>query len=319
MRLRHLIGLAICAPVLLANDGGCDSKPTAAGIEQAQQDLQMQQFLRNQPVPSFDWSLERHMLIQLYAARQKATNTYSFVQSEYTGKVLWQCPSIGFPLPYATQLTNPQQLTWRRFDTGPSRDTALGVVAQQEPNGLFTPSTADATWVPCVDDKGKITPVYRGTQGDRIPAAHAGAEWHPGTGGRQRGELGHRAEAMNGNTALEWYMLAKADGWTSKPLSPDEPEHVFAMLTKPARAGNLAWTAIVRTEPKGILPAEVTIWPPDRRRTIRPESYDAAMFTEPDQRRVESCRRHGLDPFELVADGGYEAWQAVTDWNLNNG
>jgi len=34
------------------------------------------------------------------------------------------------------------------------------VVAQQEPNGLFTPTSSNATWVPCIDAKGKITPVY---------------------------------------------------------------------------------------------------------------------------------------------------------------
>jgi hypothetical protein len=34
------------------------------------------------------------------------------------------------------------------------------VIEQQEPNGLFSPSSAEGTWVPCVDEKGKITPVY---------------------------------------------------------------------------------------------------------------------------------------------------------------
>lgn len=142
-----------------AGGNGCNSDPTAAQKEQQSQNLQMNQFLRNQPVPSFDWSLERHMLIQLYAARQKATNTYSVIQSEFTGKILWSCPSIGFPLPYATQLTNPQQVI-SAYGVGSSNHYADGVVAQQEPNGLFTPSQSDATWVPCVDEKGRITPVY---------------------------------------------------------------------------------------------------------------------------------------------------------------
>lgn len=146
------------AVMLGGSDGdGCTTAPqSAASKEQATQDVQMQQFIRNQPVPSFDWSLERHMLIQLYAARQRATNTFSVVQSEYTGKVLWSCPSMGFPLPYATQLTNPQQLI-QKSDSSHWYD---GVVAQQEPNGLFSPPAADGTWVPCVDEKGRITPVY---------------------------------------------------------------------------------------------------------------------------------------------------------------
>ena len=142
-----------------ADGDGCTTRtPTgAAAQENAQQDLQMQQFLRNPPVPSFDWSLERHMLIQLYAARQKATNTFSVVQSEFTGKILWSCPSMGFPLPYATQLTNPFQAQWA-YHGG---EGVAGIpIGQQEPNGLFTPPSADGTWVPCVDEKGRITPVY---------------------------------------------------------------------------------------------------------------------------------------------------------------
>ena len=142
-----------------AGGDGCttDQPSSAVSQEHIAQDMQMQQFLRNQPVPSFNWSLERHMLIQLYAARQQATNTFSVVQSEYTGKVLWSCPSIGFPLPYATQLTNPLQAQWSYHG---GEGVASAVVSQQEPNGLFTPSQSDATWVPCVDDKGRITPVY---------------------------------------------------------------------------------------------------------------------------------------------------------------
>lgn len=152
-----LIGVAMLLGGAGGDPGCTDHTTTAVETEQRGQNLQMEQFLRNQPVPSFDWSLERHLMIQIYIARQKATNTFSYVQSDYTGKVLWSCPSIGFPIPYSTQLTNPQQLAVRYLAGSRYVD---GVVAQQEPNGLFTPATSEATWVPCVDEKGKITPVY---------------------------------------------------------------------------------------------------------------------------------------------------------------
>jgi hypothetical protein len=32
--------------------------------------------------------------------------------------------------------------------------------------------------------------------------------------------------------------------------------------------------------------------------------------------RIEYCRRHGIDPFEIVADNGMPAWGAVTEHNL---
>ena len=156
------VAIGICTVIALCGaDGSCtdDAPPSAAVREQQSQNLQMDQFLRNQPVPSFDWSLERHMLIELYSARQRATSTFSVVQSEYTGKVLWSCPSIGFPLPYATQLTNPLQVAGHTYTGGQGSVSAVAI-AQQEPNGLFTPAQSDATWVPCVDEKGRITPVY---------------------------------------------------------------------------------------------------------------------------------------------------------------
>lgn len=160
MRVAPLLALSLLGTTFCGALGGCDEKPSAAQVEQRGQDAQMGQFLRNQPVPSFDWSLERHMLIALYAARQRATSTFSVVQSEYTGKILWSCASIGFPLPYAAQLTNPRQIVTTSQAAGIGNHFADGVVAQQEPNGLFTPAQSEATWVPCVDDQGQITPVY---------------------------------------------------------------------------------------------------------------------------------------------------------------
>lgn len=157
---RLALGVLAAMPFLLGNQAGCSvasqQQVTAQATEQATQNRQMEQFLRNQPVPSFDFSLERHILIQLYAARQRATNTFSVVQSPLTGKVMWSCASIGFPLPYATQLTNPNQVQWR----GGTHEYAGVTLPQAEPNGLFSPASAEGTWVPCVDEQGNITPVY---------------------------------------------------------------------------------------------------------------------------------------------------------------
>jgi hypothetical protein len=159
MSMKYLLLAASCASFVSNAACAMADRPnpaSSAAIEQAQQDLQMQQMLRNQPVPSFNFSLERHMLIEIYKARQKATNTFTVVQSELTGKVLWSCPSMGFPLPYSAQLTNPLQAWWKSG----AHEYASAVVAQQEPNGLFTPPQAEGTWVPCLDAQGRITPVY---------------------------------------------------------------------------------------------------------------------------------------------------------------
>ena len=159
MKKTHALSLLLLAPLVLANEGGCQKtdRNSAARREQTQQNAQQDHMLRTQPVPSFQWSLERHLAIEIYKARQRQVPTTSLVQSNFTGKVMWQCDSIGFPLPYATQLTNPQQGTDVR-----NNNVSLGVttIGQAEPNGLYSPASADGTWVPCVDDKGNIAPVY---------------------------------------------------------------------------------------------------------------------------------------------------------------
>jgi hypothetical protein len=149
------IKVALCLMALIACSAeGCENQPNASQTEAATTEANQAQLIRNQPIPTFDFSMERHMLTEIYKARQRTTATYSVVQSEYTGKVLWSCPSLGYPLPYATQITNPMQTVEGRGQG------EFSTIPLAEPNGLYSPSQADATWVPCVDAQGRVTPVY---------------------------------------------------------------------------------------------------------------------------------------------------------------
>lgn len=156
MKIRLILTLLAVPFIMGAEGNGCQpARQQGAMQEQAAANRQQEHMLRMQPIPTLQWSLERHLAIQIYMARQRSVPTVSIVQSEYTGKILWRCDSIGFPLPYATQITNPLQMMEGRGS--PPSTTAVN---QAEPNGLYTPSSADGTWVPCVDDKGGISPVY---------------------------------------------------------------------------------------------------------------------------------------------------------------
>ena len=149
------LGLVLSVVLCTADSGGCTTD-TSSGTttEQSQQASAYSNLINNQPAPTYDWSQEREIAIQLYNARQGAVATFSVVQSPYTGKVLWSCNSIGFPLPYSTQLTNPE------FVYDPPDVQGVYVLPQSEPNGLFPPPESAATWVPCVNSKGQISPVY---------------------------------------------------------------------------------------------------------------------------------------------------------------
>ena len=105
-----------------------------------QQEVGTRQLVQNQPVPNLGgWSFERQVVIDAYQARNRtiATWTYTFIPG--TGEIVEICASIGYPIPYATQITNP---------------------AHSEPNGLYSPDSADASWVNCVNSDGSVSPTY---------------------------------------------------------------------------------------------------------------------------------------------------------------
>ena len=59
---------------------------------------QQAQYVTAQPVPAFDWSLERDLIIQLYGIRNMKAVTHS-VWRGLTSQIEGDCPSIGLVSP----------------------------------------------------------------------------------------------------------------------------------------------------------------------------------------------------------------------------
>ena len=141
--------------------------PTANQSESAAQNDGLLQVHRNQPAPQVDWSFDREVVIQMFLARQHGVATYSVVYDQYAApgsRIEFACPSLGYPVPYSTQITNPHTaervvLGYRQNEYGSAHTEAV-VVDQAEPNGLFPPPSSEATWVPCVSDGGQLQPQY---------------------------------------------------------------------------------------------------------------------------------------------------------------
>lgn len=141
--LLAVAALAVAACGNYANQGVANDK--------SQTDSQLQQYQKVQPVPFYNWSEQRNTLIQIYNAKNEARSTWAVFMS-YTGVAMFTCPSVGFPIPADTQLTNPQQVVG-----GPS--TGNATVSQMEPDGLYTGS-GTGTYVLCVRSDGKAAPIY---------------------------------------------------------------------------------------------------------------------------------------------------------------
>jgi hypothetical protein len=153
----YLICLPVVAIACMGNSS-CDSQVPATSVKQESNVVEKQQsiYVNAQPVPVFDWSLERHLMTELYKARNNAVATYSYVRNQYTGKILSSCPSIGFPISAATQLTSPSRTEEHYGQEGGGNV----IIPQPEPNGLFTPAESRGTYVMCLNKDGQVTPRY---------------------------------------------------------------------------------------------------------------------------------------------------------------
>lgn len=149
---------AVAVTCLMASN--CDEKRTSSSEEKDKNAVEEQQLLyqKSQPVPKFQYSLERDVAIQLYKARNERVTTWTVWRSDM-GQIEGDCPSVGYPIPYDTSLTNPLQT---QIYTGYQSITSTAV-EQAEPNGLFSSKNSIATWVRCitrVGDEEVEAPVY---------------------------------------------------------------------------------------------------------------------------------------------------------------
>lgn len=139
---------------------GCDKNESAETRDAARVQAQQSQYEKGQPIPAYDWSLERHLVIELYNVRNKKVATHSVWRSDH-GVIEGDCPSYGYGIPYDTSLTNPLTPIVHGFDAyGGVWQEASQVVEQAEPNGIFASKNTSATWVMCLSDGGAIEPVY---------------------------------------------------------------------------------------------------------------------------------------------------------------
>jgi hypothetical protein len=98
---------------------------------------------------------ERRLLKTILELRdQNDVSTFTYLWSDMQGKWVFFCHSIGYGIPYATQYTNPTKLEYRSGG-------GWATLPQADPNGLFSPASADGTWVMCLDPKSKdVKPTF---------------------------------------------------------------------------------------------------------------------------------------------------------------
>ena len=133
--------------------------PSSDETQRAQQERLLQEGTAQVGMPGIKNFRERKLLKDILELRdQEGFTTYTYVWPEMSKTPIFLCDSIGYGIPYATQFTNPQKIAWA-VDRG---QAAAGLtLPQADPNGLFSPSAAEGTWVMCKNPNGSdVKPVY---------------------------------------------------------------------------------------------------------------------------------------------------------------
>ena len=117
---------------------------TSQELEERKQEEMQRNGIESVGMPAVVNYAEKRMMKDIIELRDKMQPTYTYVM-DMNGHYHKICDSLGYGLPYATQFTNPQK----------ESDHSRSIIAQADPNGLYSPASADGTWVMCLNPKTK--------------------------------------------------------------------------------------------------------------------------------------------------------------------
>ena len=155
--------LAIAIALLLV---ACSPPQTSSDIQRQRQEVVVAEGVQEVGVPSITNFRELKLAKDLYELRdQTGLTTYTYLWSDVQGKTIFLCDSIGYPLPYSVQYSAPESVqTWNIARGGSGSDIkryGTDRLPQAEPNGLFSPASAEGTWVLCKNpNKAEVIPTY---------------------------------------------------------------------------------------------------------------------------------------------------------------
>ena len=175
MRSKSLIFIVMLGLVsMAASQSSCAPEPTSSDIQRERQETMVAEGVAQTGMPAIVNFRELKLAKELYELRDQANlATYSYVENlspavvhgitARGGKLTFICDSIGFPLPYAVQFSAPESMQKWIVPGAVGGERRYGVekLPQAEPNGLFSPGSAEASWILCKDPSGKdVFPSY---------------------------------------------------------------------------------------------------------------------------------------------------------------
>lgn len=131
----------------------CGEDSEAEDKQQAATNKSLSQMNNQLGMPNITNFTEKKLLKHIYELRDKSNLIcYAYTVNQYDGKLVYQGKCMGYGLPYSTEYTNPEKLASNYRDAS--------VLKQADPNGLYAPDSAQATWLIMLDDKGNESVEY---------------------------------------------------------------------------------------------------------------------------------------------------------------
>jgi hypothetical protein len=165
--MKYAFAVVCAIGLAMSQMGGCDDRqPTSDEVQRAQQETLLAEGTAQVGMPAIKNFRERKLLKDILELRdQQGLVTFTYLENMIPkvvkgrtvlgGKLTYFGETIGYGIPYATQFTNPQKIERAQINVG------YAVLSQADPSGLFSPASAEGTWVIMKDPKGsKTLPIY---------------------------------------------------------------------------------------------------------------------------------------------------------------
>ena len=151
------LGFLVLMGVVLVfgmGQSGC-GEPSADRIQSEQTEKLMTELNRQVGLPNIANFQQKKLMKMIYELNDKEDLiAYAYLQSAYTGKLVYLGRCLGFGVPFSAQYTNPE--VYKRV-----RSQTWEIMPQADPNGLFMPSASSATWLMMLDpETNEPRPVY---------------------------------------------------------------------------------------------------------------------------------------------------------------
>jgi len=137
--MKYILPIILTLSMLFISCEANKSTDRLQAEETEQMVRQSQQMIGMPEITNFT---ERRIFKEILEKRDQVFPTYTYIM-DMNGNLHFLCNSIGYGIPFATQFTNPQYIASRYSQGG------FAILPQPDPNGLFMPTNADATYVLC--------------------------------------------------------------------------------------------------------------------------------------------------------------------------